>query len=241
MNNFCIIKWVIEMKTLNKFLLLWGITIVLFFAGCKDDSSSPEQKNSVGVSFFTDHSYLAKSLADSLVIDSVKVLIKSVKFKPASNNDSVDIKIGPMIVNLSSNNTVNQIAVNSIPAGSYDRVRFRIHKPEGGEVIADPEFNTGTSENERFSVIVKGKFNGTAFVYRSKKSAEQFVSFQLPLTVTETSTENITLVVNPYSWFKKSNALLNPSLAANENDIDNNIKTSFNKAYKDTNKDGKPD
>lgn len=229
------------MNTLNKILLFVFLSLGVIVTGCKDDSSSPEQKNQVSVSIYTDHSFVAKTLADSLVIDSVKVLIKSVKFKPAANNDSVDIKIGPMVVNLSVNNSVNLVGINSIPAGTYDRVRFRIHKPEGSETVTDPEFITGASESERFSVIVKGKFNGTAFVYRSKKSAEQFVNFQSPLTVTETGTENITLVVNPYTWFKKNNALLNPSLAANENDIDNNIKTSFFRAYKDSNKDGKQD
>ena len=48
----------------------------------------------------------------------------------------------------------------------------------------------------------------------------------------------MTITVEPLSWFIKNGTVLNPNDEANENDIDNNIKDSFNKAFRDNNHDG---
>ncbi|GMU86722.1 MAG: hypothetical protein AMXMBFR48_19630 [Ignavibacteriales bacterium] len=227
---------------MKKQLIIPAILLMLtvFLTSCKEDPVTPVGNN-VSVSYYTDHDAFYKSQADTLIIDSVKILIKSIKLKPSTGNDSTDIKTGPFVVNLSANNTLHQVASNSIPAGTYDRVRFKIHKPEANESFVDTAFFNGTSEDRRFSVIVKGKFNGVNFVYRSKKSADQSIVFETPVTIGATGNENLTLLVNPYAWFKSSGGWMNPDLSANENDIDNNIKTSFFRAYKDNNKDGRKD
>lgn len=49
---------------------------------------------------------------------------------------------------------------------------------------------------------------------------------------------NVTLSVDVNSWFFKGDIILNPTVADNFNDIDNNIKDSFKKAFKDNNRDG---
>lgn len=227
---------------MNKRIILFTLLIpaMLFLTACKDDPVAPAG-NSVAVSFYTDYSAFSKQLADTLIIDSVKILIKSVKLKPANGNDSTDIKAGPFVVRLNANNTLHSLGSNSIPAGTYDRVRFRVHKPEANEAFVDTAFFNGTAEDQRFSVIVMGKFNGVPFVYRSKKSADQSIVFNPAVTIGATGSENLTLLVNPYAWFKNSGGWLNPDHGANENDIDNNIKSSFFRAYKDSNRDGRPD
>lgn len=226
------------------FLLPVILTLILLVSllvtSCKDDPVTPVGNN-VSVSYYTDYAAFNKSQADTLIIDSVKILVKSIKLKPAMGNDSTDIKVGPFVVNLTGNNTLHTVASNSIPAGLYDRVRFKIHKPEANESFVDTAFFNGTAENQRFSVIVKGRFNGVNFVYRSKKSADQAVVFQPAVSIGATGDENLTLLVNPYAWFKSTSGWLNPDLIENENDIDNNIKSSFFRAYKDNNKDGRAD
>ena len=52
---------------------------------------------------------------------------------------------------------------------------------------------------------------------------------------------NLTITVDPYSWFYKDEVLLDPTDPANENDIDNNIKESFKEAYEDADHNGKED
>jgi hypothetical protein len=92
--------------------------------------------------------------------------------------------------------------------------------------------------------VVKGRFNGTPFIYKSTKSAKQKINYPTIVTLyTETKT-NVTLLIRPQIWFIKDNDYLDPTNPVNWNDIDNNIKDNIKgnfKAFKDNNKDGIPD
>jgi hypothetical protein len=120
-------------------------------------------------------------------------------------------------------------------------VKFRIHKPEDLEPIPDPDFRDGESGQLRYSVIVRGSYNGVSFVYRSREGASQETRLNSPITVTDDRTVNVTLVVNPQGWFERNGQALDPSDPANVSLIDNAIKDSFSRAFKDDNKDGQPD
>ena len=117
------------------------------------------------------------------------------------------------------------------------KIKFEIHKPNNNDPIPDPEFRDAQGN---YSVIAKGSYNGVPFIYKSKKSAHQILSFPNNLVITESAKTNVTLKVNPYTWFISNGVYLDPTDTANENDIDNNIKDSF-KAFKDDDKNGIPD
>ena len=53
--------------------------------------------------------------------------------------------------------------------------------------------------------------------------------------------KNITVLVNPSLWFMNGGNILDPSNSGNENIIDDNIKNSFKRGFRDDNKDGRPD
>ena len=59
-----------------------------------------------------------------------------------------------------------------------------------------------------------------------------------PLIVEENGTANLTITVDPFSWFTDGSKLLDPADSSNSNEIDNNIKDSFKKAFQDNNHDG---
>ncbi len=126
--------------------------------------------------------------------------------------------------------------ISNIPPGSYDRIRFEIHKLGDSETPPDPEFKEG---NLRYSVIVKGLYNSVPFVYKSKKSAHQDLKLETPIVVTDNSTANLTITVDPPDWFYKDNVLMDPNDPANESDINNNIEHSFKKSFRDDDHDGK--
>lgn len=52
---------------------------------------------------------------------------------------------------------------------------------------------------------------------------------------------NLTITVSPYSWFFEDGVYLDPSDPSNESEIEMNIEHSFKDAFRDNNKDGKPD
>jgi hypothetical protein len=129
--------------------------------------------------------------------------------------------------------TATNFALANVPAGFYEEVEFKIHKVEASETPPDPEFKDGDADSLRYSVIVKGNYNSAAFVYKSKKSANQEIEFENPIEILENGVANLSIPVDPNNWFYKEGILLDPSDAANENDIDNNIKESFGNAYED--------
>jgi hypothetical protein len=122
----------------------------------------------------------------------------------------------------------------------YTKAKFQIHKAGETETIPDAEFREGTAENQRYSMIIKGTYNGSPFVYRSKQSLEVVINFNESTNI-NLKKQNLTIVFNETTWFRNGNTVLNPNTVTNAALIDANIMTSFKSAFKDDNKDGVPD
>ena len=214
------------------------------FYGCSDSNNSivdPVTADNLGLNAMGS----TDSAGDSqnyFIIDTVKILIKEIKLNVANNNqDSTNFKTGPFVLFLNLTSAVNEISTALIPAGSYDKIKFEIHKLNNNEVSPDPEFSDA---NGTYSVIVKGWYLGNYFIYRSSKSAHQMINFPDTIPIATGARTNITLVVKPYIWFIKNNVYMDPNVPANSNDIDNNIKDNFKnnlKAFRDNDKNGVPD
>lgn len=237
----------LNMHTWIKFLFIPALLILLI------SCDTTENNNSVVSLNFSSGSRLSKTNIDELELTEVKILLRDVKlehdddedFESDSQSDVNDdeeyVKVGPFVVNLNLSGMTTDVAVGVIPSGVYEEVKFKIHQIQGSEVPPDPEFKEGENESKRYSVIVKGNYNGEPFVYKSRKPAHQHLELNPPLSVEENSELSLTITVDPYSWFFKNNILLNPNDSSNVNDIDNNIAQSFKKAFKDDNDDGEED
>ncbi len=213
--------------------------LMLNVIGCQDVTVTPTPSDNFKFSVMS--SSEISDNTNSLVLDTVKILIKDIKLNVAVSGDSANFKTGPYVLYLNLNTGVNTIGAGYIPAGYYDKIKFEVHKLSDNEPIPDPDFADG---NLRFSVVVKGAFNGVRFTYKSDKSAKQKLNLPNALVVTETMS-NITLQIKPYLWFFDSNnQFLDPINESNRSEIDNNIKENIKanfKAFKDNNFDGIPD
>ena len=234
------------MKTTNLKYKISALIITAFISiaalnGCGDSTVSTTEADNLSFSGVSSVDSVG-DIQNVLILDTVKILIKDIKVKVANNNeDSTNFKVGPFVLFLNLNSNVNVISTALIPAGNYRKIKFEIHKLEDAEAIPDPEF---ADANGRYSVIVKGTYLGVYFVYKSSKSAHQFLQFPNDLPISVGVSNNVTLVVKPYIWFIKDNAYLNPMDPANMNDIDNNIKDNIKnnfKEFKDNDKNGIPD
>jgi len=221
------------MKNLIRpFAAIVAFFALTFYTGC---DSTETTGGTVSVSF-APSSTTPKISAGTIQLDTVKILLRDIKIKNQSGNDETNIKVGPFVVYLNINDMTTDFAVGNVPPRSYDRIRFRVHTLEDSETPPDPEFKEG---NLRYSVIVKGLYNSVPFVYKSKKSAHQDLKLETPIVVTDNSTANLTITVDPPDWFYKDNVLMDPNDPANESDINNNIERSFKKSFRDDDHDGK--
>jgi hypothetical protein len=211
------------------------------FYGCNNSSTVVPPTDNLSFSGMSS----ADSVGDSqniLILDTVKILIKDIKLNYSDNQeDSCDFKVGPFVLFLNFSSGINILSSAIIPDGNYRKIKFEIHKLNDNEALPDPEF---ADANGRYSVIVRGRYLGNYFVYKSTKSAHQILQFPNDIPITISGVSNITLMVRPYIWFIKNGLWLNPLDPANSNDIDNNIKDNINhnfKAFRDNDRNGLPD
>jgi hypothetical protein len=179
----------------------------------------------------------------TLELTEVKILLSNIELEMEDGiedddegddgDESFTVQVDPIVINMNLDGTATNFVLANVPPGLYEEVEFKIHKVEASETPPDPEFKEGDEDSLRYSVIAKGNYNATPFVYKSKKSAQQELEFETPLEILENSLANLTILVDPHNWFYKDNVLLDPSNPANENDIDNNIRESFGDAHED--------
>jgi hypothetical protein len=210
------------------------VILTLFINAC--DTTDPTQ-TSASLSFVTETS-LQKIASDDFQIGEVKILLRDIKIKNQNEEDSLQISTGPLVVKLNLDGKTTEFAASEIPAGTYNRVRFNIHKIEDSETSPDPEFKEGTESEKRYSLIVRGTINGEAFTYRSRKSATQDIKLEEDIIVEENAEANLTIIVDPYRWFYEGDIFLNPNNESNDDKISNNLKHAFKRAFKDNDHNG---
>lgn len=228
---------------LTKILILLGLLLLLLIqlAGCDDAGIiTPETDgDNVSISVMNDIGAIDDP-SGTIVITEAKALIREVEFELEGSGIEHEIHNAAFVVHFNLSGAVEVISSGNIPSGVYNKVKFQIHKPEDNETPPDPEFKEGTSGNQRYSFIIKGTYNGSNFVYKSKKSVNLVVNFNRPINLQETGI-NLTIIVNSDSWFKNGNTVVDPGDPSNANLIDDNIKNSFKRAFKDDDKNGLPD
>ena len=186
-------------------------------------------------------SNIVSTTSSGLQIDTAKVLLKELEFHSATE-DSLDFKQGPLILTLNLDSTVTSVAIDNVPHGLYDAISFEIHKPRPNETINDTDFVAGPKEDQRYSVVVEGFYNGAHFVYRSQRSAEVHINLNPPLNISDSlSSYNATIKVDVSKWFVDQNGnVLDPTNPNNAEAIDRAIQRSFH-GFEDNNHNGHDD
>jgi hypothetical protein len=210
---------------------------ILYLPGCDAGGgiTIPSGASSLTVSVKSDDNIDAP-----VIITEAKALIANVEFEKQSDGRDQLHQPGPLVMNFSLNGTLKDMGTQYIIRDNYTKIKFQLHKPEENEIPPDAEFKDGTGVNQRYSFIIKGTYNGSAFVYKSKQAAAIIINFD-KVTNIDLKTSNISVLFNKLKWFKNGTSDLNPNDPANESIIDNNIAASFIRAFRDDNKDGVPD
>jgi hypothetical protein len=231
---------------LNSYLLTGIIISILivgsFFSGCSDTPVDPNgnvNPNETQLSFST--------ILDAGVTDDPNVTLSITEAKALITNVEIEIsdsmklyKKEMFVINFDVNGNLKTVLTSNVPKGVFKKIKFKVHKPEDFETPPDPEFKTGTSGDQRFSFIVKGTYNGNPFIFKSRKSMNIVLDFATVVNITSSSS-NMTMIVDKLKWFTVNGVLVDPSDPTFEDDIDDNIKDSFKKIFKDDDKNGIPD
>lgn len=221
-------------------MLLLSAAVVTGITGCDEGGgiTIPSGVSELTVSVKSDDTILDDPAA--IVITEAKILMMNVEFEKQSDGNDQLHQRGPFVLNLNTNGSIQEMGTQYIIRDNYTKIKFQFHKPEETETPPDPEFKEGTAANQRYSFIIKGTYNGSSFVYKSKQSANIVINFAQTENINLKKT-NITVLFNKLKWFKNGSVELNPNDPQNAALIDNNLKNSFSKVFRDDNKDGQPD
>src|SRR6266566_2526488 len=134
-------------------------------------------------------------------------------FTDASNNTlaitSVELVAGPILVDLPLGG-IERMFEATVPAGTFDELRFQIHKPSDDGDAADHAFLAAHPDFAGVSIRVKGTFNGTDFTYTSDLNVEQELRFNPAVVVTAGTPAKLTVSLDLSGWFRNSGTLLDP-------------------------------
>lgn len=181
-----------------------------------------------------------KISSQHVTLDTVKLLIKHIVLMPTGSMVFPDFKTGPYVIVLGS--TPVPVIVGNLTTGSYDRIKFEIHKPDANEVLPDPDFRDGPQGNDRYSLIIIGRYQGSRFVFKSRSTINQTLTLDTPLLIDESTVDaNVTLQTDLTTWFNGGNGELDPTdtQPSNVAAIEKSIRDSF-KAFRDDDRNGLP-
>lgn len=149
-------------------------------------------------------------------LTEIKLLVDDLELENISD-DSLDFEVDDLVVNLPLNGDTLELTDQDIPAGSYDKLDLEIDSDD----VDDPDLNDG---EHRYSIVVRGMYNGEEFVFRSKREYEKEFKFHPPIQVTDTTSSiTLNLALNVERWFKHAD----PTNPDHQSKIEYNIKKSL--------------
>jgi hypothetical protein len=237
------------------------------------DSTSPSAGRTLTLSFSANATAPAASLrrvrlapqvvasaaGDTLVITKAQLVLREVELTSSlaascdgpGDDDCREAEVGPLLVDLPVDGLVTSPISVALPAGSYSKLEFELHKPESSNDSADDSADDSSDDSRDstflaahpefagVSVRVEGTINGQPFVYTSSVNAEMELEFDTPVVIDATTT-NVTVNADVSRWFRSSTGDVLAPNSSNAGLIDENIKASF-EAFEDDDRDGSDD
>lgn len=217
----------------KKLLLLPFLAI--FFSSCLD-SSQPDQDNQLVLTLeLTDINNEIVTGQDTINIAQLRFLYGETNLR--SNNDTLVVNENILqITHQFTNDELKGLARGTFESDEiFNRLIFEIKKAEqsdtgSGSNFDEEAFIEGDSEDQRFSMIINGAYNGNEFTYKSTRNFD----FEFTIQIDSDGTAGSLLYSLPIradvaSWFTNDtgDGLLDPRVTDNASAINENIQQSF--------------
>ena len=166
-----------------------------------------------------------QSAANEIVLEEVKLFVEEFELE-SLRDDDYDFELDDIIVNLPLDGKPFTITQQEVRPGLYEEFEMEVERPGDGVEVSDDDFSDDTG---RYSIAVRGTFNGEEFFFRSKRDFELEMDLNPPLEIVEGEEFSLTLGVDLSKWFYDSGSddYLDPSDEANIDKINSSIAKSF--------------
>jgi hypothetical protein len=154
-----------------------------------------------------------------------------------ASEHETDVHAGPFLVDLSGTQLDGGVVLQvdaTVPAGTYDELKFQIHKLTPGESVSDPAFVPDGA-----SILLDLTVDGAPVTFTTSLTA--VAKIPGPITVADGGTANVTVTIDPSGWFTASDgSFLDPGVGTNQSQIEENIRASIH-GFQDDDHDGEAD
>ncbi len=246
--------------------LLGALALIAGLAACSDGASGPATGAQISFNVATHAAGAAPArpfaapdtIVDDggnvLILTQVEIVLKEIELKrqnddacdslSSGHDDCEEFETGPFLLDLPLGVGASHQITITADTGTFDEIEFKIHKPEDNGGAADVAFLAAHPDLDQVSIRVTGSYNGTDFVFITDLNADQEVSINPPLVVSDGSNVDVTLMVDVSGWFLNGAVVIDPALGLKggplESVVKNNIEASFD-AFHDDNRDGHSD
>jgi hypothetical protein len=244
-------------------MMAWTAPLAVMAAACQGDATGSGSKtttqNGVGLSFAVSQAAKFDRLMDTgpgghtLELSQVQMVVARIRMRqsdqtepgcagPNEQHPCNDFSLGFSLVDLPIHGgIVTPVVSKIIPPGSYRFVLVNIFPPAGDDSAA-AAFRAANGWPAEAGMRVKGTYDGNAFDVYLPVKAEIYNKLDPPFVVTADKTDplNVTIAVDPHTWFKTGDGtLLAPgALTADQLQlVTNNVRNSF-RAFSDNQRHG---
>ena len=227
------------MMTAYKEAILYLVPLFLIVTGCDifnsdddDGGDGPAGDARVTVSMqltpFSESTAQTTSPAKQAVnqLTEVKLLVEELELENL-NDDLYDFEVNDLIVNLPTDGSEVEIVTAEVPAGTYDEFNLEVNYDDDTRV-SDPDFINEVDDDDGYSVVVRGIYDGEEFLFRTDEDYEMDLDLNPPLEITDKSSPSFSIMIDSSEWFKDAAGNnLDPRDPANFDRIEENIELSF--------------
>lgn len=231
---------------MKKSLFIAIFCIIAFGLYSCEDTTGPDSKATVTLKSDMTNStakiiqskieQLSKDDVDSIQVKKVRILISEVKFHNANENDASKdelYKAGPLLFVVDSTGSKFEIASGTMPAVSYNKLKFEIHRFESSVLSQYSNSNLfkDFATPERYSVIINGIAYkdgiATRFEYKGTPNVNLTVNFGVSINFPAGEETTFYLMLDADDIFKSNDEIYNPLDDSDANKIDDLIKKAL--------------
>jgi hypothetical protein len=196
------------------------------------DTSSQNGTSQLSVSVTSPAAAASGATQQQVAINRIRASVASLKLETSTGNEQGEINQGPFLVDLPGaalGPNLQQVFDAHVPAGTYRELDL--------DIAPSTSPSLGDLASQHASIIVDGTFNGTPFSFVTAIAIE--VKKEGNFTVGN-GTSNVTLALDPASWFGTTALPLDPNVATNRAAIEARIRAALT-AFRDDDRNGRDD
>lgn len=225
--------------------------LVVFVGACNRPESTNTGNGVVSVSLHVlDATPTALRAADACgnTLDSAQIVIRNLDLELSGEGED-EQESGPYLIDLAGADLTGSLQTDfaeiEIPRGTYDQLKFKIHKLEAD----DPDDEAAAGANPALAELLDAgqsvRIEGTnsdagAFTFESDLNEEVEREAGVVVGDSASGIDGLTLTIDPSGWFGTAGDCVDPTSEESESAIEENIKTSIDGA-EDDDRDGEDD